>query len=490
MMAYPRLRFRARWLALPFGLFLPWFLLDALRLAPDQNWGSRLPVMLQMLAAVGCGIWQWRQARDDLVGRTALRWVLLSTLVGCGLFVFPMVGAQLLGSAPPLPQGYALGFFLLMFGGLALGVGRYRLFALDRYAYVILLWTAGAALVLVLDALLVLGLELAPEPALAVALALGVWAYFPLRQWLWARILHPGHALAESLEDVVALGLEPAAARQAQRWRGLLERHFATAHCEEWHGARLLEATLLEDGLALAVPAEAGAPALKLSLKNGGRSLFGPEDLRFTQSLGRLVREVLARQLAAQAIAQRERQRLADDLHDDLGSRLLMLIHRADGTELADIARDAMADLRSLVGALDGPDCSLQEALANSRAEASDRCDLANVSLTWQVEGDLPEVRLGSRGRSLFERCLRELVTNALKHGDGRGIDFMAWPARDRICVLVRNGLPESKRLGEPGRGMKSLQRRLAEVGGSLALSRLEGGSVEARLEFPLCTAS
>lgn len=491
MLAYPRLRCRARWLALPFALFLPWFVLDALRLAPDQNWGSRLPVMLQMLAAVGIGAWQWRQARGDLLGRTALRWVLLTTLVGCGLFVFPTVGAQLLGSPPPLPQGYALGFFLLMFGGLALGVGRYRLFALDRYAYVVLLWTAGAVLVLLLDAVLVLGLDFSPEPALAVSLALGVWAYFPIRQWLWERMLHPTRPLAESLEDVVALGLEPSPERQASRWRELLARHFAPASCEEWGNASPpLAAEVLEDGLALAVPPEAGSPALRLALKNGGRSLFGPDDLRFVQSLGRLVREVLERQLAARGVAQRERQRLADDLHDDLGSRLLMLIHRAQGSELAEIARDAMADLRSLVAALDGPDCSLQEALANSRAEASERCDVANVPLTWQVEGELPDVRLGSRGRSLFERCLRELVTNALKHGDGTGIDCMAWPARDRVCVLVRNGLPRQVPLGSPGRGMKSLQRRLAEVGGNLALSRLAGGSVEARLEFPLCSAS
>ena len=491
MMAYPRLRFRARWLLAPFAVFLPWFLADALRLAPDQNWGSRLPVLLQMTAALGLGVWQWWQARGDLLGRTALRWVLLSTLVGCGLFVFPMVGAQLLGKAPPLPQGYALGFFLFMFGGLALAVGRYRLFDLDRYAYIVLLWTAGAMLVLLLDALLVLGLDLSPEPALALALLVSGWGYFPLRQWLWMRMLHPTRSLLESMEDVIALGMDPSPARQAQRWQALLANHFGPARCEEWTSlpAPTL-CSLLDEGLALAVPAEAGSPALKLSLKNGGRTLFGPEDVRFVRSLGRLVRQLLERQNAAQAAALRERQRLADDLHDDLGSRLLMLIHRARGTPLAEIAREAMADLRSLVAALDGPDCSLQEALANSRAEAGERCEAANVPLSWRVEGVLPEFNLGSRNRSLLERCLRELVTNALKHGDGTGLDCMASAGQDLVCIRLRNGLSLEVPLGKPGRGTKSLQRRLGQVGGSLTLVRLDDASVEARVEFPACAKS
>jgi hypothetical protein len=81
--------------------------------------------------------------------------VLLSVLVGSGLFVFLMVGSQMLGGFPPLPQGYALGFFLIMFVGLALGVGRYRLFDLDRWAYYVLLWVGGAALVLALDAAMI-----------------------------------------------------------------------------------------------------------------------------------------------------------------------------------------------------------------------------------------------------------------------------------------------------------------------------------------------
>ncbi|SCC91968.1 membrane hypothetical protein [Thiomonas sp. X19] len=49
----------------------------------------------------------------------------------------------LLGLFSPMPQGYAFGFFLVLFGGLAFGVERCRLFDLDRWAFRLLLWPAS-----------------------------------------------------------------------------------------------------------------------------------------------------------------------------------------------------------------------------------------------------------------------------------------------------------------------------------------------------------
>ena len=65
--------------------------------------------------------------------RAALRWFMLSAMVGTFTFVVFTFGSRMFGVFPPMQQGYAFGFFLAMYLGLALGVGRYHLFDLDRW---------------------------------------------------------------------------------------------------------------------------------------------------------------------------------------------------------------------------------------------------------------------------------------------------------------------------------------------------------------------
>ena len=486
MLSYPRPLVRPRWLAAPFLFYLPTFALDALRLAPNQDWGMRLPILSQMLLAIGFGCWQWWQARGDALGRAALRWVLLSTLVGCGLFVFVTVGSSLLGSLPPIPQGYALGLFLVMYIGLALGVGRYRLFDLDRWAYRVLIWVAGAFLVLLLDAALIAGMHLAPDSALAIALLASGWLYFPLRQWLLVRLLGARRPLEDALGDIVALALLPETAARAHRWQALLKEVFAPANIVPLPEPGPPTAGILDEGLALAVPAHSDSPALRLNLRDSGRALFGPEDVRFTDNLISLLRQTQLQQDRLRAAARAERQRLAQDLHDDLGSRLLMLIHRTRDGELTGIAREAMADLRSILSAIDGPGCTLTDVLANGRAEASARCEAAGRALHWRVGEELPFYWLSSHTRSVLERCLRELLTNALKHGAEGPIGIEAALDGERLRLAVNNPLVSADRPWEMGRGLRGLARRLGALGGQLHMDRQHSPLARVELELPL----
>ena len=484
-LSYPRLRCRPAWIALPFAVFMPWWLADVLRLAPNQDWGSRLPIMSEMCIAIVIGVTQWFLAKGDVLARAALRWVLLSVLVGSGLFVFLMVGSQMLGSFPPLPQGYALGFFLIMFVGLALGVGRYRLFDLDRWAYYVLLWVGGAALVLALDAAMISVLHMAPPSALLSSALLVGAIYVPLRQWLLLRFTPAASAQVQPLSDVLSLALMSDPLERSNAWKRLLAERFQPMSMDEIPAGETSESRILEEGLSLETPARNGCPALRLHLRDGGQSLFSQRDLQFVESLHALLGQTLLQRSALDEATHAERQRIGEDLHDDLGSRLLMLIHRSRDEELAGIARDAMADLRSILTAIDGPGATLAETLADCRAEAAARCEAAGTELSWQQSGDIPEHRLSAQARSSLERCLRELITNALKHARPAWLAARVDVTGGRLWISLRHPWSGEGEIHK-GRGLRGIERRIGSLSGRLSISIEAAGQLDARLELPL----
>src|SRR5690606_11300077 len=91
---------------------------------------------------------QWRKTRRDPIGRAALRWFLLSWLLGSGLFCLLILLPQMFGVDTSAVQGFGFLLFLLVYGGLAFGILRFRLFGLDEWWLRVVTWM-GALMVLV-----------------------------------------------------------------------------------------------------------------------------------------------------------------------------------------------------------------------------------------------------------------------------------------------------------------------------------------------------
>lgn len=252
-------------------VFGPWFLADALWLLPGPAWGIHLATLTEMILIVAAILLQYWWTRRDPLARAALRWFGLSVVVGAGAFVLTVAVPSLLGVAPSLAQGYAFAFFLLIYAGLALGVSRYRLFELDVWAFRILFYTVGAVLLLALDAMLVYVVSLNRASAFGAALLLVAFLYLPLRDGLARRFsvrrTLDRHTLLRAVVDV-AFG--PSGGARATRWQALLGRLFDPLECV---AADVSVATpaIRREGLELAVPAAAGAPALLLRRPWGGR---------------------------------------------------------------------------------------------------------------------------------------------------------------------------------------------------------------------------
>lgn len=485
---HPRALSAPRHLVWPFLGFGLWGVADVMRWAPDVDWGTRYLVLAELLLACTAAGWQWRASRGQPVERAALRWFIVSLLLGSGLFIGLMVLTLALGLVQPLPQGYAFGFFLLIYIGIALGLRRYRLFDLDRWAYRMLLWLGGALAVLGLDAAFVLLLDWSDATALGAALWIAALLWFPLRQWLWLRwARRPQPSVDALMPEITRLSLQADPEARERLWDALLRRLHDPLEIVEAPGDGQTLPQIMDDGLGLRVPACAGMPARLLRQPGSGSRLFSTADADFAAALVVLLGRAAGVHQAHAEGVEEERRRVARDLHDDVGARLLMLIHRAPTIDLADLARGAMDDLRTVLAALDARPGPLAEAIADWRAEASARCEAASVVLDWEnavADGDR---RLEPRQRSVIERLLREGLTNALKHAEPRRIAVRIDQRGDQVGIRIADdGAAVDPTRWVEGRGLRGMRQRLAAWGGSLALTPLEGGglAVEIRLDL------
>lgn len=470
-MTYPRRLIRPihlLWLPSIFGL---WLAADVFRWAPDQDWGSRLPVSIEMLLAIVFAVVQWRKTRGQPLERAALRWFTLSTLLGSGLFIFITVGSQVLGLFDMPQQGYVFGFFLLIYIGIALGLRHYQLFDMDEWAYRGFMWVGGAIVLIALDALLIY-FGLTEAASLGVSLLIAGWLYFPLRQWLWQRIVKKHFPKFETLlPELSAIAFTALPSEQKFLWESFLMRVFDPLEMKQ-EEADNEEGGVREEGLALQVPACSIFPAYTLRYAGRGIRLFSTRDADFAVALSQLLHQVMGgRSSYEQGVAQ-ERLRISRDLHDNIGARLLKLIHHLRGTPDADIARDAMKDLRTSIAAMDSQPVPLRDALADWRAEANSRCEVAKCQLHWGQADDVPAVDLPPRMKGMLESVMREIITNALKHASPNAIGVQVEASLTGLKIEVENdGDIADPLTWQDGYGLRNIRGRMEELGGNLSIS-------------------
>jgi signal transduction histidine kinase len=471
-----------------FGLYLAVWVADTTQWAGDMDFGIRYPILAGLLASFVFGAMQWRNSRNDPIDRAALKWFLLTLLVGSAVFVFGVFGMEAAGYMPVIPQGYSFGMVLMMYLGMALGMKRYRLFNLEPWWPEVWLWLLGGMLVVTFDLGLVQILTRNSDLAFTLSLALAGWIYFPLRQWLLKRVgyVRDGR-LSTLIPDLLEIAATPLPVAELQdRWHQLLSRAYAPQSLDQGSLA-VGEAKVVENGLRLIVPGLGESAALILGYADGGKRLFLHADAQLAQALWELLSQVLSRQDAYMRGAWEERERIAKDLHDDIGAKLLTLIHRSESVQSTDLLRTVMQDLRSLAASLDRQPAPLTDALGDWRAEIENRCEAAGVTLVWR--DSLPDSQhiISPRIRLSLERVLREAITNALKHAQPGQITVSVSEQGNDLLMLVQDDGTSSLQI-EPsaGRGMRNMVSRMAEAGGSVVFKPAvpRGSTVEIRLPF------
>jgi len=214
-----------------------------------------------------------------------------------------------------------------------------------------------------------------------------------------------------------------------------------------------------------------------------------------------------------------ERTRIAREMHDIVAHSLSVIIAQADGGRyvvrqdpaagervlgtIAETGRDALADMRRLLGVLRAPDDAPPTApLPGAEGGAGDERSPQPASgeleqLLAQVRAtglDVSFVRVGEPrplppgvGLAVHRVC-QESLTNVLKHaGPGPHVTVVLTWGPDALTLEVSDdGRGASAGSDGAGHGLLGMRERATMFGGTLAAGPRPGGGFRVRLELPV----
>ncbi|OJT95251.1 MAG: hypothetical protein BGN82_10875 [Alphaproteobacteria bacterium 65-7] len=476
--------------ALCFALCLAMPVLRLLRVAPSPIVLSHAAAVVALVALLTAIALQGLATRHDPRHRAVVRWFGVSVGLGCATFVAMVNLPLLLGLPTALPPGYAVTAFLLIYAGAALGVARYRLFALDMAAFRILLLLGVGGLILCLDALLVYGLHMASGSALGLAFMGSLLFYLPLRDVIGRRLMGRPAMDSPRLFQLVSQAAFDPASPQA-RWEALVRDLFDPLDIAPLDTPPPAP-RLRQEGLVLELPPLAGTTALSLRHARGGRGLFSPADARLAREVMALLEAAHARRSAYEQGVMSERLRIARDLHDDVGARLLSALHLAEDASRPAL-HAALDDIRAIVSGLGGEHKPFGRVIADLRHETARRLEALGIALDWPSPGDdEAEVTLSYRAYKNLASAVREVMSNVMHHAQASRVTVRIACAQGRICAAIRDdgqGCQARTNGGRQGNGIRNLTARMQTLGGEFAMT-FRPGSAEAHFWFPLEAAA
>lgn len=187
-----------------------------------------------------------------------------------------------------------------------------------------------------------------------------------------------------------------------------------------------------------------------------------------------------------------ERQRLMQDMHDGLGSSLLSaMVAVEQGTmqqeQVVSVLRECVDDLRLVIDSLEPVGHDLVSLLATMRYRLGKRLQLGGLKLEWDVH-DLPPLEWLEPPDALHVlRLMQEALTNALKHARASRVRVVTRDLGGKVEIRVEDdGEGFDVRSVEQGRGLRGLQRRSRQLGGSLRVDSSPGHGTVVTLRLPV----
>ncbi|MGJ8528752.1 ATP-binding protein [Maritalea sp.] len=415
-------------------------------------------------------------ARTDPMARVILYWIAFSFFLGMIFFMLVSALPIIFGGNVLVPNAYLSLIFIPIFLGLAVGIGRYRLFDIDVWAFRLLSYFAGGLALLSIDAFLLYIVSFERLPAFGIALVLVGLVYLPLRNWL-GNVLFKKHTISQlEFRQIIDLANLRSKSEQQEAWQKLMERQFQPLETSMRSDECFTQAEILDNGLSLYVPAVEGLRALELRFANLGKSLFGPRHLSQVQDMVALTKNALqSRQAFAQGVSE-ERTRIAQDLHDNIGAQLLRTLHIENPVRKDELIADTITDLKDIVLNAQGEGINLSQMWAQLRFESAERLDDHHIDMSWKTDVD-DMCFLDAKPAHNLRSILREALSNVIRHSKAKNVDVSLAHANGKLDLIVADDGVGFMNHESIGHGIANIKLRAEQLGGEVVFSAPSTGT-------------
>jgi signal transduction histidine kinase len=179
-----------------------------------------------------------------------------------------------------------------------------------------------------------------------------------------------------------------------------------------------------------------------------------------------------------------ERQRISGDMHDEIGTSLsTMLLHvdmlKAKLTGAADypaiervstLGHEIVTQLREIVWSFHPGNDTLESLLVFIRQYFAQLFEPLDYETNLVFPEPIPPLALDGIIRRNMYLCVKETLNNVIKHAHARRIELAIRVGREELTITVRDngtGFPGGPEEQSRGNGLKSMQSRMDQVGGS-----------------------
>ncbi|HUS35967.1 MAG TPA: two-component regulator propeller domain-containing protein, partial [Verrucomicrobiae bacterium] len=216
--------------------------------------------------------------------------------------------------------------------------------------------------------------------------------------------------------------------------------------------------------------------------------------------------------LEQQHAVERERARIAKDMHDDLGASLtqITLLSELARTDLnrpaqaeahirqiSGTARELTRAMDEIVWAVNPQNDTLEDLLTYTVKFAQEHLGLARIRCRLDVPAHLPPLHLSAEIRHNLFLAIKEAINNVVKHSKATEAWLRLRTHQTHFVFEVEdNGasIPPSVLTGRtedlttPGshNGLRNMDRRLTEIGGSFEILPRQGGGAIIRMSVDI----
>jgi signal transduction histidine kinase/streptogramin lyase len=208
------------------------------------------------------------------------------------------------------------------------------------------------------------------------------------------------------------------------------------------------------------------------------------------------------RQLEMQRALDQVRQRIARDIHDDLGSGLTEITLLSDNLRMdlqrpglgektveriATRARALTHEMDEVVWAINPHTDTLESLVTYLNDFAQERLALAGIRCRLNTATELPDVELPSDVRHSLYRAAKEALNNAIRHAAPSEVAITIEPHNGSLVFTIQDdgrGFDPEQHF-KRGNGLRNMQHRLEEIGGSCTIQSRLGGGTSVCLTIP-----